>query len=70
MHLLKEEYNSMLSKQKKAAQWLDSPKRTSEEVEKNFSRYLDILRALNSYIWEMKKVGKYPTSDEMLEGFK
>ena len=66
----KEEYNKLLTREKKAESYLNDPGRTEEEIAKWLPVYGTIVKQLGQMIYEYKKAGNEFTVDEQMNGFK
>ncbi|KXG78265.1 hypothetical protein [Thermotalea metallivorans] len=66
---LKQKYNALLKRYRNAEKWIDDPARTREEIEKYYGHYLQIINGLNHYLAQLKRMGVFPTTKEILEGF-
>jgi hypothetical protein len=66
----KEEYNSLLTREKKAESYLMDERVPIEEREKWLAAYGTIVKQLGQMIYEYKKAGNEFTGDEQMNGFK
>lgn len=70
MQTLKEEYNKLLEREKKAAQYLDDNTKPIAEREKWIPQYKNIIDRLGAIIDELRQLGYKMTDNEIIEGFK